>query len=281
MKKRITRSIAALGLIAGLTLAVTAQASPTYTYTATSTTSTGAAVFTSSPSGDPVSVTSATGAYVNGSSATSKWTVNSVVGASTGSSALVLYTPGGGLNYGLGMSSDGNAAPNHALDNNGNVEGVLLNFSASVALTNINLGYVSNGSASNTPNAIVGVSLFRWTGSNPPPSLNGETATTAGMGSWQLVGNYADGYGGNASDAIGESSSWWLVSAYDANFGTAQETNSTAATLAGTVSDSYFKLFSVSASAATTSKTPEPGSMALAGIALVGAAWTRRRSRKA
>jgi len=273
MKTRFSRCTAALGLIAGLTLAVAAQAAPTYeTYTSSGTTSGGAATFNAT--GGSVTVSSATGAYF-ASGSSSKWVVNPVVGATTNSSALVYYAPGGGTNYGFGMDSDGSTAPNHALDNNGNTEAVLLNFSSAVALTNINLGYVSNGSASNTPGAIVGVSLFRWTGTGAPPSLNG--VSVSAMGSWQLVGNYADGYGSNNADLLGETSSWWLVSAYNTVFGTAQETVG-ASSLASTVNDSYFKLFSVGSTVnTTTSKTPEPGSMALAGIALLGAVWTSRR----
>jgi hypothetical protein len=197
--------------------------------------------------------TSGSGGVVNGN-----WT----------SSPLVLYAGNG-----QGMSSDGSNTPNHALDNNGNTEAVLLNFSASTVLTSIGLGYVSNGQCSDgsyvsnngtcpTNTSLlsngsikVSSSVFRWVGTGTPtgtPSpLLGQAANT--MTGWELVGNYGNmGYDTsnpyNLVNSAGKTSSWWLISTYNSGF--AQNTTNSSTSIAtenvGTLAhagNDYFKLF--------------------------------------
>lgn len=204
--------------------------------------------------------TTGSGGVVNGT-----WTAN----------ALTWYSGNG-----QGMSSDGSNTPNHALDNNGNTEAVLLNFSASTVLTSIGLGYVSNGQCSDgsyvanngtCPNGTsllangsikVSSSVFRWVGSgtptgNPSP-LVGQAANT--MSGWELVGNYGNmGYDTtnpyNLVNSAGKTSSWWLISTYNSGFAqTGTSSTSIATENVGTLAhlgNDYFKLFAVAGSQCT------------------------------
>lgn len=193
-------------------------------------------------------------------------------------------------NSGQGVCSTGDSSgtpcdsPDHAVDNNVNTEGVLLNFSRSISISSIGMGWVNS---SNTD-----ISLFRWTGSgNPtgsPTALIGQDANS--MTGWELVGNYGDINADTQApyslvNSSGKGSSWWLVSAYNSGY-----VQSTGTENRGTVNNGgdYFKLFAVAGSKCTstvngqcgpTNKTPEPGSLALAGLALFGVFYSRRRNK--
>lgn len=188
---------------------------------------------------------------------------------------------------GIGMTSPGEntLSPNHAIDNSGNHEVVLLNFGSNlVTLQSISTGW------SNTDTDI---SILRWTGATTGPSMT-STSNMANNGlasGWTLVksGDLDGQTTTTARDFAGatlntdltvsaaNSSSWWLVSSY---FG-ANATNLDRG-------NDYFKLLSVTAKCVTTTTggacggTPpitvsEPGSLGLAGAALFGLAWSRRR----
>lgn len=215
-------------------------------------------------------------------------------------------------NAGQGMYTGGETtSPYHALDNNVNTEAVLLNFSNATALTSIGLGFTSNngtsteiGCKNSTTGAIttttgtcgtgttsvgttVDMSVFRWTG-GAAPTLAG-TAGALG-GSWELVGNYGDMVTDtsnpyNLVNSTGKTSSWWLISAYNSGF-TQSAGRETRGTL--TNSNDYFKLFAVAGTVCssnlssgqcntTTTKVPEPATLALTSVALLGVVGLRRR----
>lgn len=182
-------------------------------------------------------------------------------------------------NVGGGADENEANSPNHAMDNFYDTDLLSLNFNGSaVVLNNIGVGWTNNGDAD--------VSVLAWTGGGTPtPATNilGKTLNTAGLlapgSGWTLVGHY-DLSSSNNINSSGISSSWWLISAYNASYGDGTAGTRSADTLltgnaALTGGNDYVKVLSVAGK--SPSLTPEPGSMALFGAALLGFVATRRR----
>ncbi len=151
------------------------------------------------------------------------------------------------------------SSPNHSMDNSGQTDLLSLKFASSVKLDSLKLGWYSNDSD---------VSVLAYTSASPPPSsIAGKTVTNLLSNGWSLVANLSNvGSSSPTFNAGGTSSSWWLISAYNSGY-------DGSAALDGT--SDYVKLFSVSNS--TPGKVPEPGSLALVGLAACAAVGLRRR----
>ena len=235
----------------------------------------------------------------------------------TGSgSAYVLGTSGsGGLtdqgSLGIGYTSSietSPVAPDHAFDNRAGesgttagVEMLLISFGTSkVALTGMATGWSQTDSD---------ISVLRWDGAGAP-TAGGTTVTSAG---WTLIsskdvdgvaantgvlggGTFALSAGTGANKNDTKVSSWWMISTY---FGATDGTNN----LDSTAND-FFKILSFTGNICTTGVTggsagtagtagagnggtcsggssgsgvPEPGSLALFGVAALAAVGARRR----
>ncbi len=271
-----TSSIAAIAAAASALLAAPAFAQ-TWTYASFTENATNAGTYGNSYSLTQGGVKLTVAAY-------------STTGAGSTIQTANIANYGAGSGFGVRNQVEGLAvsSPQHAMDNYANFDFLALNFTNAVtaAAVNANItqlatgwhntstttGLNCNGSQANCVDS--DISLLRWTGAGGPTITGGTIASLLAAG-WQLVNHYDNMVDDAARNTLsGTSSSWWLISSYNSAWGTGTNTAST--NLANlTNGDDFVKvLSSVSVSGVT---LPVPGSLPLAGAALLAAVVARRK----
>lgn len=184
----------------------------------------------------------------------------------------------GASGFGAGNRIEGygvTGEPNHAFDSaGGSFDALLLDFEGVArALSSVTIGW--SGSSYDAD-----FQVLRWTGatnatiSTVQSSIVGKTGAQLVSGSWQLVSS-VDGWGGISTPDVAfgvnagqATSSYWLISAYNTSIGTASGL---------TAGDESFKIVGVTTGFPPTTSVSAPGTLALAGLGLIGAGAMRRR----
>lgn len=164
-----------------------------------------------------------------------------------------------------------NSSPEHAMDNENRFDSILLKFDEAVSISSIGNGYYPNDSD---------MSILAYIGTSPSPTLLGKTYAGLVIDGWTHIGDLSDVRSGK-SVSTSIYSSYWLIGAYNPVFDSSKT---------WTTGNDYMKLKTVVASVCMAggasggvcggqpgTGVSEPGSLALAGLGLLGVIGLRRR----
>ena len=202
----------------------------------------------------------------NGTTTTSltvrAFSLTGTTGSSTVTTAAVRSHGTSGL--GVCFAGEQCTSPNHAVDNIGRVDFLLLDFLVDARLQELSIGWVGTNDSD--------IQVLRWTGAGNPLTALENPATTASAltaaGNWSVLATRSNaGMGVENLSNTTAVSRYWLVSAYNPAFQTVNGL---------TIGDDAFKLASVTATV-----VPEPSTYALLATGLAGLAVLRRRRARA
>lgn len=189
-----------------------------------------------------------------------------------------------------------NQTPEHATDNAQRLDMILLTFNQQVRLTSMSIGWsqtdsdmtvLAYGATTTGVGGATSVTTVRNNLDGNGVSASAKTYSQLTSSGWSLIGNYDDVSNVSTGGAISGTksinggnlySSAWLIGAYNPLSGTTYNGND------------FVKLLSVvgcaygdTASSGCTvpsNQTPEPGSLALLGLAMAGMVTLRRRQKR-
>ncbi|MCQ8181590.1 PEP-CTERM sorting domain-containing protein [Methylomonas sp. SURF-1] len=199
-------------------------------------------------------------------------------GNTTFSTATSWTAYSGGIGV-KGFSSESTAEPQHATDNNGNLEAILFRFDESTILDKLSIGWPSTIAYDSDISVLRYIGTVDSTGALPSTSnISGESISQLLSRGWEFVGSY-NTVKGTEEDINPDhlSSSYWLISAYSSSWGSGK-----GETTQVDNGNDYFKLLSLTSGAPGTTpgtSVPEPTSLLLLAGGMLG--WRLNRKNQA